>query len=508
MLNEGDVLTTRCAGWKESPNFDSCEKRHKPGEEYGPGTGASAATQHIEYPCMPNKVTNWFGNIVSHPAVVVEAASVEDIVRILKNPDTYPSPVRAVGSNHSTSPCGTADGGTLIKMSKMNAILEITGDTVTTQAGAIYIDIAEELAKHRLQFYVNTEIGSLSAGSAACCGTKDASMPGEFGQVNSYISRIKMVLPSGELFEVSDAQPELMQLVRSSYGTFGIVYETTFRVRPLTPLAVHHETFSLQDFVARLPELKARDESLMFYIFPFEDLVTVEFRHYNPGASGEPNRIAWPLRNFMWATAGPSFCAQVEKGIPDKDVRYGVINGFCSVWRFKLENLVSSDNTIPTDQIIRYPVVANDSRYTFSLYAIPEASYGTALTEYFAFCKDYYKTKGYRTNMLNVGYWITQDQSSLLSYSYNGGVMTIDPVSTANPGWNEFLTAYNQFCASHGGTPLFNQTDAITRAQVQQALGERLNKFAAARRTYDPSGRLLNSYFREMLGEGSPAAAA
>jgi FAD binding domain len=446
-------------------------------------------------------VTNWFGNIVSHPAVVVEAASVDDIVGILKNPAQYPSPVRAVGSNHSTSPCGTADGGTLIKMSKMNAIVDIGGETVTAQGGAIYIDIAQALQKHNQQFYVNTEIGSLSAGSAACCGTKDASMPGEFGQVNSYISGMKMVLPSGDLLEVTDDQPELMQQARSSYGTFGIVYETTFRVRPLLPMAVHHETFQLEDFVAQLPQLKARGESMMFYIFPFDNLITVEFRHYNPGADGPPNLVAWPLRNYMWATAGPLFCAQVESGIPDKDVRYGVINSFCALWRFKLENLVQGDYTIPTDQIIRYPPVANDSRYTFSLSAFPEATYGDVLTAYFQFCKDYYNQQGYRTNMLNVGYWIAQDQSSLLSYSYDGPVMTIDPVSTGNPGWDQFLLAYNQFCFAHGGMPLFNQTDAITPAQVQQALGDRLKTFAAARRTYDPAGRLLNTYFRQMLGE-------
>src|SRR5436190_5338831 len=112
---------------------------------------------------MPNpQITNWFGDLISHPKVVVEANSKEDIIAVLKNPGKYPSPVRAVASNHSTSPCGAADGGTLIKMSKMNAILEITGDTVTAQAGAIYIDIAQELEKHQRQFYVNTEIGSLS----------------------------------------------------------------------------------------------------------------------------------------------------------------------------------------------------------------------------------------------------------------------------------------------------------------------------------------------------------
>lgn len=449
---------------------------------------------------MATTVTNWFGNIVSHPAVVVEAASVDDIVAVMKNPAKYPAPVRAVGSNHSTSPCGTADGGTLIKMSNMKAI-DIGGDTVTAQGGAIYIDIAKELEKHNLQFYVNTEIGSLSAGSAACCGTKDASMPGEFGQVNSYITRMKMVLASGDLLEVSEDQPELMQLARSSYGTFGVVYEATFRVRPILPLAVHHETFKLEDFAAQLPQLKKRGESMMFYIFPFDNLITVEFRRYNPGAAGPPNRVSWPLRNYMWANAGPLFCSQVERDIADKAVRYGIIDNFCAVWRFKLENLVKGDYTISADQIIRYPAVADNSRYTFSLSAFPEATYGSVLAAYFNFCREYYDQKGYRTNMLNVGYWISQDQSSLLSYSYDGPVMTIDPVSTGNPGWPEFLTAYNAFCAAHGGIPLFNQTDAITPAQVQSALGDRLTRFAAARRTYDPSGRLLNQYFREMLGE-------
>ena len=64
-----------------------------------------------------------------------------------------------------------------------------------------------------LQFYVNTEIGSLTAGSAACAGTKDASFAAEFGQVGSYVIGAKLVLPNGELLEVTEAQPELMQKV-------------------------------------------------------------------------------------------------------------------------------------------------------------------------------------------------------------------------------------------------------------------------------------------------------
>ena len=237
-------------------------------------------------------VTNWFGNIVSHPRVIVDANSVDDILRVLKDPVQFPSPVRAVGSNHSTSLCGVAENGTLIRM-KMNRVLSINGDQLTVEAGATHLELSKRLEAQNLQFYVNTEIGSLTAGSAACAGTKDASMPGEYGQVGSYITGVKMVLPNGQLLEVTEsAQPDLMKKVRCSYGTFGIVYEVTYKIRPLLPLAVYHETFGLQEFIARQPELKARNESMMYYIFPFVDKITVEFRRYNPSATGR----ARPLR--------------------------------------------------------------------------------------------------------------------------------------------------------------------------------------------------------------------
>jgi FAD/FMN-containing dehydrogenase len=445
-------------------------------------------------------ITNWFGDLTSHPRVVVDAASADDIVRVLKDPNKYPSPVRAVGSNHSTAPVGVAEGGTLIRMSGMNKILEIGKDSVTVQAGAIALDVAKELEKHGLQFYVNTEIGSLSVGSAACAGTKDASMPGEFGQVGSYIQGVKMVLPSGELLTVGADQVDLMQKVRSSYGTFGIIYEATYAVKPIVPMAVHHETFQLEEFLVRLPELKTSGESLMYYMFPFENLITVEFRRYNPTAKVDPERHIWALRNFMWAKAGPLFCAQVEANIENRDIRYKVIDGFSAMWRFKLENLIRSDNTVATDQIIEYPKVSDGSRYTFSLWAFPEEKYPTVLPLYFDFCRKYDAEKQYRNNMLYVGYRILKDRQSLLSYSWDGNVMTIDPVSTANPGWHEFLPAYNQFCSDHGGIPLPNQTPQLTRALVEKGLGDRWKQFAEARQGFDPGNRLLNDYFKSLLG--------
>jgi FAD/FMN-containing dehydrogenase len=446
-----------------------------------------------------SEVTNWFGDIVSHPSVIVDANSVDDIVAVMKDPARYPAPVRAVGSNHSTSPCGVAEGGTLIRM-RMNRILAIGADTITVEAGARHIDMARALEKRNLQFYVNTEIGSLTAGSAACAGTKDASFDGEYGQVGSYVIAAKLVLPNGDRLEVDESQAELMQKVRSSYGLFGIVHEVTYRVRPLTPMAVYHETFTLDGFVTKIDSLKARGESMFWYAFPFADRVTVEFRRYNPDASGNPNRSAWILRNYLWGTAGPRFGHDIEASIPIPALRDEVIDGFGAILRFKLENLVRADYTLPPDQIIDYPPASNDSRYTFSLFAFPEAQFPAIFSEFIGFLRDYHDRVGYRSNLAYVGYRIAQDQKALFSYSYDGPVMTIDPVSTGNPGWKPFLDAYNQFCSDRGGTPLFNQTYGLTPAMVRKAYGDRLTAFAQARKHFDPGDRLLNDYFRGLLG--------
>jgi hypothetical protein len=45
----------------------------------------------------------------------------------------------------------------------------------------------------------------------------------------------------------------------------GIIYEATFRVKTLQSMAVHDETYKLDEFDKQLPALKAKGESMMIY---------------------------------------------------------------------------------------------------------------------------------------------------------------------------------------------------------------------------------------------------
>lgn len=448
------------------------------------------------------QVHNWFGSIVSSPRVIVEVSSVDEIVAVLKDRERYPGPVRAVGSNHSTTPCGVAVGGTLIIMRKMDRILEIRDDTVTVEAGALYIDVAHELERHNLQFNVNVQLGNLTMGSAACGGTKDASMPGEFGQVASYAQVIKMVTPAGDFVEITDADPELLQVTRSSYGLFGVIYEVTFRVRPLKPMRVYHRNYTIDEFARALPALEAQGDSMMMYINPVVDTITVEFRRYE---ENQPPRgltdWQWRIRNYFWSHMAPLYAYLVSTYVVFPKLRDVLIDWYNRLLVAALLLIVRGSRTSATAQQIRYPAQSDNSRYTFSIWAFPEDTYIESLRRYFAFSRDYFGRYGYRVNMMSVGYRIEADQSSLFSYSFHGGVMTFDPVSTGNPGWEPFLHAYNDLCSELGGTPLFNQTNLLARAHVEKAFGDRLALFDRYRRRFDPDDRLLNDYFRELLAQ-------
>ena len=445
--------------------------------------------------------TNWEESISLKPAKVAFPESIEEVMSVVVDVNNYPSPLRAAGSRHTTTHCGVAENGTLMIMRKMDKIVHIDTQNyyVTVQAGALYIDVAKALHKQGLQFFVNVEIGNLTMGSAACTGTKDASMPGEYGQVCSYCTGVKLVLADGSLRIINEDEPELLSAVRSSYGLFGVIVETTFAVKPVKAMSVRHQRYTLDEFERALPELRKGGDSMMYYLFPFQNTLTVEFRRYRPKKPSKASCWLWWLRNFFWKTCGPRVSYLATTYINNKAIRYRLIDGFYTLISVLVSLVLSSQKTVATDQIIRYPEHKNASKYTFSIWAFDEKNIMPIMRAYFKFCQDYYRDNGFRCDMLNVGYRISEDKNPMFSYSYNNTVMTLDPVTTGAPGWDDFLNAYNEFCSANGGVPLFNQSKWLTRDQVQSAFGDRIDRFWQIKQDIDPTQRFLNHYFKELL---------
>jgi hypothetical protein len=146
------------------------------------------------------------------------------------------------------------------------------------------------------------------------------------------------------------------------------------------------------------------------------------------------------------------------------------------------------------------PIEAWKARYTYSLWAFPQADYPQLLAEYFRFCKAYYKEHRYRCNVVSGASRVHQDRNSLFSVSYSGPMITLEPSSTGEKGWDDFLIDFNDFASTLNGTPTFNQTRALQPEHVTKAFGERARLFRALRQRTDPLNRLRNSYFAHLLG--------
>ncbi|HEY7378338.1 MAG TPA: FAD-binding protein [Steroidobacteraceae bacterium] len=441
---------------------------------------------------------NWEGTVVTRPRVIVRPKRFEDIQTILENSKAFPSPVRAIGANYSQTRCGVADGGTIVEMAAMNRVLEITDRYVRVQAGTQLIDVATALEQQGLQLPVNPDLGNLTMGAAALAPTKDSSMPGEIGQLSSALKEVKLVLPNGKSVTINESQADLLKLMRSSFGLAGIAHELTFRVVPLRAVRLDYETFSLEAFAREFPALSEMGAGLKFYLLPFRDRVAVEFRSYDDEAPTSRSGI-WSIRKSVMTNVLPAFGSTVSNAVPFPPVRYFLIDSFNAVMRSTLDRAARNVTVYPIEWVRKLPKDAGRTRFTYSTWAFPQQTYPELVAAYFEFCRDYYKRQRYRANLLHLGHRLHRDPGSLLSPSFAGPMITLDPSSTGDAGWEDFVIEFNEFCSQRQGTPLLNQTRSLTREQTCQAFGERWKLFNGFRKRLDPDDRMLNVYFAQLL---------
>ena len=451
---------------------------------------------------MKTTLTNYDGSITSSPQQLVHPETVQEIQAVLKDPGKYPSPVRAMGSNHSLTPCAVTDG-TVVDMSRMTRVLEINHDkmTVTAEAGLQYIDAATVLRKQKLQFMLNIEIGNMTLGSAACCHTKDALDGIEFGQVNSYITKIKWVNPAGELEEASeDANPDLLRRVRSSYGLCGIVYEVTLRIKPLEAAQFTYLPRPVDELTdAEVSEIISNSEGLVCWTLGRTSVFQTKKRISDPGLlawfMAEGRRLLWNNIAAFWARALDQFLdGPIESMAQEQATR------LTRLIFFSLQ-MTGGLYILDPDKTIDYRKTPPKSRYAFTFWAFPRAQWLTTLKQYLDFADDHFRRTGFRCNMPLGSYFIHQDSSSLLSYSDAGEIFSLDPIHAPSDqaAWDRFLQEFNEFATKRNGIPLLNQSPFVTREHCEKAYGARWHEFSEWVRSVDPQSRMLNPFFRNLL---------
>lgn len=450
---------------------------------------------------MPTTITNYDGSISTTPQKVVKPTTVEEIQAVLSQPNSFPSPVRAMGSYHSLTPCASSTG-TIVDMTAMKKIIKIDSQarTFTAQAGLEMIEANRELRKQQLQFMLNIEIGNLTLGSAACCHTKDSLDGVEFGQVNSYVTGVKWVTPAGTLAEASlTKNPELLPLIRGSYGLAGIVYEVTFRIKPLEIVKFDYQLHETADLTQELVDaVLASNQTLVAWTV---DKTTV-LQTRNSATALRKDFLAHSRQfgwNFLGAFAGRAVRHFTPEGSTDADeIGTSIELGF-----YRLISALGGFTLEGPDKMIDYSKTPKIARYAFTFWAFPRAEWVKNLQDYLEFRDRHFAQHGFRCNLPLGSYYVRADRNSLLSYTADGDTFSLDPIHAPSKrdadDWHRFLEAFNEWSHARGGVPLLNQSPFVKKAHVVSAYGERWTRLCAWIREQDPTGRMVNAFFKELM---------
>src|SRR5262245_51424973 len=236
-------------------------------------------------------VSNWNGSACCAPAEIVAPRDVDELVDVVTNTDLYPSPLRAVGERHALKECFTTTV-TVVLMHHFDEIGDPVGGTVTVGAGVRMIDLMRKLKQTpwRSQLAVVPEIGNATAGSVACCGTKDSSLgPNGLGQISSTVIGVEMIDSRGQRVSVTDAaDPRRLRDIRSSYGLLGVVYSVTFSLQSLQKVTYQYVSMKL-DPLPSFTSVVGDADGFLGFLLPYRREIIVERRRI----AAENTRIGW-----------------------------------------------------------------------------------------------------------------------------------------------------------------------------------------------------------------------
>lgn len=447
----------------------------------------------LKFPTV-NPVTNW-----EQKPSLQRPADVKNLQHILTPCSKYPEPIRPVGSKSAATGCISAKGGTMIDMGLFDEIIDIGTHTVTVEAGMSLATLREALVLHDLELVGAHQTANRTVGGAISSVCMGPSMPGEGAMLSSHVEKFKVLTPQGKVLEVSEKRPQLMSAYRLSYGVLGVVMEATLKVRPIQPFSVNYRRCSVSQMTAAIPKLIQAPVGVKFNVMPFTDHVYVEIRRFD-STKKVGRRMPWKLKDWGESVVLPKIADSMNRMFSNGRVRYGLIDGLTGATQKLVNNPLVKNGSQSVLQTGMHAVATEENHAGYCTWLFPAKSFGKTLRHYQSFCKQYYKTNGYRCDLPAVGFKVNRDSNALLSPSFHEAMFALRPtVSKPDNDWEDFLLEFSEFASAHRGVPIFNQTKAATPQHVEQAFDSRLEFFRKIRRQLDPENRMMNPFFMQYL---------
>src|SRR6516225_3714428 len=220
----------------------------------------------------------WNGMIDKHPALIARCADTADVVRAVAFARERELLLAVRGGGHSFPGYSTCDGGLVIDLSRMRAVVVHADSRTARVAGGArgaHVDAAAQ------QQALATTLGEISNTGVAglTLGGGFGWLSRRFGLACDNLVSVELVTADGKVRRVSEHdEPDLFWAIRGGGGNFGVATSFEYRLHPLNPTVlgghVDFPTAQVKDaieFYASLITHAPRELSVDLSLSPNDD---------------------------------------------------------------------------------------------------------------------------------------------------------------------------------------------------------------------------------------------
>jgi hypothetical protein len=323
----------------------------------------------------------------------------------------------------------------------------------------------------------------------------------ELGQLNSYITSIKWVSPSGTLEEASTSKnPEKLPLIRASYGLAGVVYEVTFTIKPLEIVKFDYHVHKVEELTDEIIA-KAIASNQTMVMWTIDDDMVIQTRN---AATELKHEWLGNARRFGWNFLGRLCRARTARTSERRQAR--APRGSPGRHRDRLLS--------PAER--RRRLHAQPARQDRRL--LEDQALGPLCLHLLGVSARRLRQEppGLREvgrRLLRAARLPLQHAARVVLHPQGPQLAAVVHVGRRHhlarshsragreraAGVGRFPEGVQRVGARAGGIPLLNQSPFVRKAHVISAYGERWTQLADWLKTVDPSRRMVNEFFGELL---------
>lgn len=427
------------------------------------------------------KWSNWSGNVVFRPRVMIAPQDEVDLAVALRKTDGH---MRFPGNGHSFAPLNQTDG-TLIDLAAFDGLKGFDPEREVAAIAAATPLWGLGSLLHPLGYALHNmgDIDRQTLGGAVSTGTHGSGIG--LGSFSADVASFRLLSATGEVIHCSpDENAEIYNAGRLSLGLLGVLTEIDMKVRPVYKLQRKFFQYPAEKLFRDLDGLVSANRNFSFFWFPHSDNVVC--RSLNETECHAPVRHS--ARTLYTRGERRRADELIFAGVAEA-MRYApalmpAAHRFFTAFMAKRQKVRWSHEIYPSARTVRHTAMEYAVAYEKGAAVMQELAEAIRKAKIVTAFPLVYRT------VAADDVWLSP------FYERASATITVHQYAKANS--SKLFDLSEAVFRNHGGRPHWAKIHSASREELAQ-LYPRFEEFCALRRKLDPKGKFLNDHLTPLF---------